>query len=116
MKGTIEAGTVVKYDWVVKDPHPQTHHHPDPTQAGAGGAARQAAQAQCGQLVRALDLSDARVAQMVSNFTASRAEIFTDDETAGLRAFQWLSLRWHLITSSSIVYHRRAPRIPVPLA
>ena len=64
-------------------------------EAGAGGEARQAAQAQCGQLVAALDLSDARVAQMVSNFTADRPELSSDREMP-LRAFEWLALRWRL--------------------
>jgi hypothetical protein len=64
-------------------------------EAGAGGEARQAAQAQCSQLVAALDLSDARVAQMVSNFTADRPELSSDREMP-LRAFEWLALRWRL--------------------
>ena len=43
--------------------------------------------------MRALDLSDARVAQMVSNFTAERPELSQDREMP-LRAFEWLALRW----------------------
>ena len=48
---------------------------------------------QCEMFATALDLTEPLTAQLVSNYTADRAELVPDYEAA-LRAFEWLVVRW----------------------